>query len=126
MSKRKQSKQDKEALELERKLGGLLGWVNIEQSLAVDGTIIFTGIAPKSSKVSVLPQWVRDWRDCGPLLTQVSMIAIYIDKDADEIECHVNSPNMSKYNDLALRMGIVESFIDDIEEQKEEEPVCSS
>jgi len=57
------------AMQLNRRLAELLGWVNI---FDVGGAFLGTppGGSPASRDQARVPDWTGDWRECGPLIVE--------------------------------------------------------
>ena len=53
----------------ERQLAHLLGHPQLEECYESAGTLW--------DKTQALPQWTRDWRACGPLITQYAMALVF-------------------------------------------------
>jgi hypothetical protein len=93
----------------ERHLAQLLGHAHIEECYESAGTLW------DSNKV--LPQWTRDWRACGPLMTAYGITVSY---DAGGVTLGSTTVHFADHpdRDRAVMYGIVKEVIVRLEHHK--------
>ena len=86
----------------ERKLAQLLGHHHIEECYESAGTLW--------DNADALPQWTRDWRACGPLMTEYALTVTYGDGSA---RIGTTTAHFADHptRDRAVMYGIVKELI---------------
>lgn len=90
----------------ERHLAQLLGHQQIEECYESAGTLW--------DKAQALPQWTRDWRACGPLLTTHRLTIAFADSEhGDTVTAGNTSVTISDHpnRDRAVMVAIVKEVI---------------
>ncbi len=90
----------------ERQLARLLGHDNIEECYESAGTLW--------DNTQALPQWTRDWKACGPLMTQYDIVVDYGKEQGHEMSNFSDHPT----KDRAIMYGIVKELIFRLEHHK--------
>ena len=93
----------------ERHLAQLLGHRHIEECYESAGTLWDNNQA--------LPQWTRDWRACGPLMTQYGIGVAYAD-GAVHVGTTVVQFSDHPSRDRAVMYGVVKELIFQLEHGK--------
>ncbi len=105
----------------ERHLAQLLGHHHIEECYESAGTLW--------DNAQPLPQWTRDWRACGPLMTEYRLTATYGDADGKEgsgfARIGATTARFADHptRDRAVMYGIVKELIFLLEHGKRVKPV---
>jgi len=108
------------ALDLNRRLATLLGWTSIIQ---LGGALLGTPPAgePNCRNQAKVPDWVDDWRDCGPLIAahKMRLASTTIDAIAGCESYGIGSVALvdQESDDTALRKAIVLAVIAKLEAQ---------
>lgn len=92
----------------ERHLAQLLGHTHIEECYESAGTLW--------DSAQALPQWTRDWRACGPLMTAHGITVAYA---GEEVAIGATTVHFSDHpsRDRAVMYGIVKEVIFRLEHQ---------
>lgn len=104
----------------ERHLAQLLGHQHIEECYESAGTLWDNN--------QRLPQWTRDWRACGPLMTEYRLTVNYGDADGQSGGFARIGNTTVRFadhptRDRAVMVGIVKELIFQLEHGKQAKPV---
>jgi hypothetical protein len=100
----------------ERQLARLLGHEHIEECYESAGTLW--------EDTQALPKWTRDWKACGPLMTQYDMAIAYRKEPGHELSnCATIGSTVVHFSDhptkdRAIMYGIVKELIFRLEHHK--------
>lgn len=102
----------------ERQLAHLLGHPQVEECYESAGTLW--------DKAQALPQWTRDWRACGPLMTEYGLTVAY-GQDAGGPLARIGDTQVHfadhPTRDRAVMFGIVKELVSLLEHGKVSRPV---
>jgi hypothetical protein len=93
----------------ERQLARLLGHTHIEEDYESAGTLW--------ENTNALPKWTRDWKACGPLMTQYNIAIAYEKEPGSEISSFATIGSTVVHfsdhptKDRAIMFGIVKELI---------------